>query len=271
MGLTIGYNYYNPPSGTEVLVKFKNNALKAFTSINTLTSLSNSNYGGYEYYPNINLCVFRKTTGTNDRSISLGSYPTSDDQQSYTISWMWAYPSKTTLYTSNFNPNGHKTNTLNIANAWTSSSISKISGSTNTNSMGVYRIAWSANYLTFPEGSYMLITLDGQLTILEDYCKEMSGFLPGTQIETSNLICRKESSDSILIAGYNEITTGTALSITLYLQVATNSITVTYPNARIIVYSSNNNKIIDAETNYYTLDIQDYGGYVLRLEDQMEK
>lgn len=103
MSLSVTYNYYYPPNGAQVLVKFKNNELDALTSLNTLTSLSNSNYG-YEYYPNINLCVFKKSNSNSDKSLSLGSYPTSEDQRSYTISWVYAYPTTSQIYTSNFNP-----------------------------------------------------------------------------------------------------------------------------------------------------------------------
>ena len=272
MSLSISYNYYNAPSNTEVLVKFKNDELEALTSLGTLPSLSNSNYGHYEYYPNINLCLFKKTTSTNDRTISLGSYPTSDDQRSYTISWMYAYPSTSTIYTSNFNPGSSETKTIDDATSWTSSSLTKISGWTNTNSMGVYQLSWSSSSLDFVEGSYMMITLDTEFSILEDYCKEMSGFLPGSTLETSNLICRKESNTEIFISGYSSISAGASLSITLYLQVAYNSITTRYPNARIIVYSADNNKIIDAQTNSYTLTISQYGSYVMGLgENYMEK
>ena len=59
--------------------------------------------------------------------------------------------------------------------------------------------------------------------------------------------------------------------MTLYLKVAYNSLTTRYPNARIIVYSADDNKIIDAQTSSYTLSITEYGSYTLALEDEMEK
>lgn len=251
MSLSISYNYYYPPNGAEVLVKYQNDELKALTSISTLTTLSNSNYA-YEYYPNINLCVFKKNTNNNDKTISLGSYPTSEDQRSYTISWMYAYPSNSIVYTSNFNPGSSETKTIDFATGWSSSSITKVSGWTNTNSMGVYTINWSSSSLSFSEGSYMVVTIDTEFSILEEYCKETVGFYPGT-LETSNLVCRKNSNTDILITGYSSISAGASLSITLYLQVAYNSITTRSPNARIIVYSADDNKIIDAQTNSYTL------------------
>ena len=133
--------------------------------------------------------------------------------------------------------------------------------------MGVYTLSWSKSDLSFAEGSYMKITIDTEFTILEDFCKEMSGFLPGSTLDTSNLICQKDSSTQILIAGYSSISSGTPLSITLYLQVAYNSLSTRYPNARIIVYSADNNRIIDAQTNSYTLVISDYGSYTFDLGD----
>lgn len=117
----------------------------------------------------------------------------------------------------------------------------------------------------------MKVTIDTEFAILEDHCKEIGGFLPGTTLETSNLICRKDANSEILIAGYNSISAGTSLSITLYLQVAYNSLSTRYPNARIIVYSQDDNKIIDAQTSSYTLVISDYGSYTFALEDHMEK
>ena len=46
--LDITYNSYYPPSGSEIIVKFQNDAVKAFTALPSgLTSLSSSNYGYY--------------------------------------------------------------------------------------------------------------------------------------------------------------------------------------------------------------------------------
>ena len=57
-----------------------------------MKTLSQTNFTEYEYYPNINLGIFRKTAGSTDSSISLGTYSLVDDQQSFTISWVYAYP-----------------------------------------------------------------------------------------------------------------------------------------------------------------------------------
>ena len=56
----------------------------------TLPTLSNSNYN-YEFYPNINLCVFKKSTSTNDKTIGLGSYPTSEDHGWYSLDCLHLY------------------------------------------------------------------------------------------------------------------------------------------------------------------------------------
>ena len=105
VSLTIQYTSYNAPSGTNILVKFKNDAIKALTSLSALTSLTNTNYDTYEYYPNINLCVFIKSNSVNDPSITLGSFPTIAYQESFTLSWAYAYPSTSTFYTSSFSSN----------------------------------------------------------------------------------------------------------------------------------------------------------------------
>lgn len=90
--------------------------------------------------------------------------------------------------------------------------------------------------------------------------------MPGSSYATSNLICRKESATAIRIAGYNHISPGTALSVTLYLQIAENTLSNRSPNARIIVYSYEAKKIIDAETSAIALNIGSYGSYDLSLE-----
>lgn len=101
----------------------------------------------------------------------------------------------------------------------------------------------------------MVVTLDSQFYMFDDYCKQMSGFVPGTTLDTSNLICRKNGGQDILIAGYNSIASGTSLSITLYLQVIAGTTGTYYPTARIIVYSSTGAKIIDGYSNSYTLTV----------------
>jgi hypothetical protein len=61
--------------------------MEAFTSITGLSSITTSNYN-YQFYPNINLCVFIKLNSVNDRTVDLGSFPTSIDQRYYKISWV---------------------------------------------------------------------------------------------------------------------------------------------------------------------------------------
>lgn len=76
------WNSYYPDTGDQVILKWHNNAISALTSLTGLTSLSNSYYN-YEYYPNINLCVFIKTSSNSNKYLALGSFTTSVDQQSY--------------------------------------------------------------------------------------------------------------------------------------------------------------------------------------------
>lgn len=100
----------------------------------------------------------------------------------------------------------------------------------------------------------------------------MSGFVPGSTLSTSNLICRKNSAQDVYIAGYNTISAGTSLSIKLYLSVNVGVVGGTYnPRARIIVYSSNGAKIIDAYTVTYTLTVTAYGPSTLGIMDYMEQ
>ena len=137
--------------------------------------------------------MFKKSNSNSDKSLSLGTYPTSEDQRSYTISWVYAYPSTSQIYTPNFNPGTSETKTIDYATSWSSSSFTKISGDTKTNSMGVYRITWSSSNLAFSEGSYMKVIIDTEFSIPYEFCKEISGFLPGSTLATSNLLCRQNA------------------------------------------------------------------------------
>lgn len=95
--------------------------------------------------------------------------------------------------------------------------------------------------------------------------------MPGATLTTSNLICRKNSAQDVYIAGYNTIAQGTSLSVSLYLQVASISAGTYSPKARIIVYNSNGAKIIDANTDTYTLTIGVYGSSALEIMSYMEQ
>ena len=72
--------------------------------------------------------MFLKSNSVTDRTISLGTYSTSDDQRSYTLSWMYAYPSTSYIYTPNFNPGTSVTKTIDYITSWSSSSFVKVSG-----------------------------------------------------------------------------------------------------------------------------------------------
>ena len=135
--------------------------------------------------------------------------------------------------------------------------------------MGIYTLSFSSAAVLFPEGSYMLITIDSQFTIMDDYCKEMSGFIQGSTLATSNLLCRRESSNSILITGYGQIAAGTALSFTLYLQITYNSLNSQNVYGHLTAYDESGAQILSSNTAYINLNIVEYGGYTLQLEDQM--
>ena len=263
VSISLSYSSYNAASGTNLLVKLKNNAMSALTDISALASLFNSNYN-YEYYPNINLCVFRKANSVYSPTLALGSLPTSLDQQSYTISYLLAYPSTSLYYSSSFSGSLAASSTLSYRTSWTSSSFTRLSGLTNTNSMGVYQLQWSTSSLILPEGSHILVTLSCCLQQVQHYCKAMSGFADGAQ-PTSNLICRRQSSTSVYIGGYSQIAASTTLSITLYLQVTQNSLATVNPTATIAVISSSGSTIISAPTAACALPVTQYGGYTLAL------
>jgi hypothetical protein len=107
--------------------------------------------------------------------------------------------------------------------------------------------------------------------MFDDYCYQMSGFVQGTTLATSNLICRKNAVQDILIAGYSTISSGTSLSITLYLQIIASTLTTYNPRARIIVYNSNGAKIIDGYTSTYSLVVSSHGPSTLGLMSYMEQ
>lgn len=74
---------YNMPNGYELMLKLNNGNKAAWTSINSLASPVDANFATSEYYPNINLLRIWKTTSTTDYQVSLGSYTTATDVQSF--------------------------------------------------------------------------------------------------------------------------------------------------------------------------------------------
>ena len=151
MSVTFSYSNSggNIGNGAETIVKFDNNDIPALTSLATLTSLTNSNFA-YEYYPNINLALFRYTGGGTTRSFSLGTYPTSNDQQTFKLSFVQTF-SGTSRKKGWFNSGTNLAiYTVNAANSWTSTTFTKGSNLIGTNSWDMYTVTWSANYLTFP-------------------------------------------------------------------------------------------------------------------------
>lgn len=270
MSLSFYYDYYYPPNGAQIAIKFTNNALAAISSLQNLNGLtsSNANYN-YEYYPNINLCIFKKSTSVSDKNINMGTLPTTSAESSFTISWANAYHDTSNIYYSNFYYAVPKTISIVKKTAWDSSSFVKNSGLFNTNSMGIYTVTFSSSSLSFPEGSYMLLTFSSYFTLIDNYCKTMSGFVQGTTLSTSNLLCRKKGTYQIQIAGYNTIVAGSSLSISLYLQIALNSLSSPGTNVNIKVYSSSGALIIDANTASLTLSMSAYGSYNLQLLDYM--
>lgn len=121
--------------------------------------------------------------------------------------------------------------------------MTRLSGLSNYYVVNQYTISWKAASLTFPEGSYMVITFN-YFTVpspLSDQCKSISGFPAGT-LATSVLLCKRYSANQIIITGYGTIAANTALSIITWLKnpsAATETVT-------IAVNSAANNQIISA-------------------------
>ena len=123
-----------------------------------LKTLSDGSYS-YEYYPNINLCLFRKTTNSNSYGFSLGTFPTSNDQQSLRITYVYTFTSNSHKRVAYFNSaTNYVSSTLSYANYWSTSSFAKGTGLLGVNTQDLYTVIWSANYLTFLEGSHMILT-----------------------------------------------------------------------------------------------------------------
>lgn len=168
MSLSFSYNSFNIYyTGYETIVKFDNNDIPALTSLATLPSLSNTAYN-YQYYPNINLCSFIKKVNSNNYGFSLGTYPTSTDQQSFQLSYVYTFVSSTEIHRGWFSVGTPvASSTITIASSWTSGTFTKGSNIITSNSMDLYTVAWSANYLSFPEGSYMLLTFSTNFALID--------------------------------------------------------------------------------------------------------
>jgi hypothetical protein len=234
-------------SGYETIVKFKNNAIPALTSLSTLPTLSASGYN-YQYYPNINLCSFTRNSNGNNYGFSLGTYPTSIDQQSFQLYFVSTFISNTDMRRGYFGSGyTYSSNTISYANSWTTSSFSKGSNIVTSNSMDLYTVSWMANYLSFPEGSYMVLTFPSNLAIIDEYCNSYSGFLQGVNAN-SNLVCKRYSSNQILVAGYATLSSSASLSLTLYMQITDLPITNYTQSVNIVAYSSTGTTIINADT-----------------------
>jgi hypothetical protein len=88
--------------------------------------------------------------------------------------------------------------------------------------------------------------------IMDEYCKAISGFVSGVQIDDSNLECKVNSNTGLTIQGYSDISAGTNLAFDLYVKVSSSSATTWYPRANIAIFSKDDKKIIQADTNYMT-------------------
>lgn len=134
--------------------------------------------------------------------------------------------------------------------------------------MDLYTVSWSANYLTFPEGSYMILSFSTNFAIMDEYCYSYSGFIAGVD-SNSNIICKRYSSTQIIISGYGTLATSASLSISLYMQFNFITPTSYSHNVNIIAYSSAGNIIIDADTGSLGFTINQWGSSALALSGTM--
>lgn len=255
-------------TGYETWVKFKNNQITALTALTALTTLTQGGFT-YQYYPNVNLCVFTKSADYTIYGVTLGSFMTSTDVQSFTISFLYTFTSQSALYYGWFN-SGVSTAvaTLGAASSWTTSSFSKGSNLLNSNNEDLFTVSWSANYLSFPEGSYMVLIFSSNFILMDEYCRSYSGFLQGTS-SNSNLVCKRYNTNQIIISGYALLSASASLSITLYMQIANIPITNYTETVQITVYSSVGNTIISANTDPYVFTLAQLGSAVLGLSGTM--
>lgn len=240
------------------------------TSITTLTGLSSSNTNYYyQYYPNINLCIFIKNVDNNNYGFTLGTYPTSIDQQNYKVSYVYTYTSNTVISRGWFNSGlVYALNTISVASSWTSSSFTRAGNILTSSAMDLYTVSWSANYLTFPEGSYMILSFSAYFVILDEYCYSYSGFIAGVD-SNSNVVCKRYSTSQIIISGYGTLAASASLSIKLYMQFNNIALTSYSVSVGIVVYSSTDSIIINANTNSLGFTISQWGSPSLALSGTM--
>lgn len=149
LALSVYYTVYDPPNGAQIAYKFKNSNLDALTSLTALASLSTTNYD-YEYYPNINLCMFKRNTSTTTDTFSLGTFSTNIAASTFSTLFVYSYHDTSTIYYGDFNPNSYKQDSTTHLTSWTFSSFIRDSGWSNTNSMGIYTITFRSSGLQFP-------------------------------------------------------------------------------------------------------------------------
>lgn len=94
--------------------------------------------------------MFRRNTGTATSSFSLGTFTTAQSVSTFSTSFVYAYHDTSTIYYGDFTPNTYKQDSITHVTSWSSSTFVKVSGLSNTNSMGIYTITFSSSTLSFP-------------------------------------------------------------------------------------------------------------------------
>lgn len=265
MTLTFDFrSSYSMSNGFELMLKLNNNNKAAWTSIASLAAPVDANYGNSDYFPNINLLRIFKITTTTDYQISLGSYTTATDVQSFGFTFAYVQ-SSAIYYEGNFTSNsGTYTNSIVAVTSWTTLTLSRLSGLANYYVVNQYTVTWKSSSLAFPEGSYMLVSFS-QMTVpspLSDQCKSMNGF-PAGILPTSVLLCKRYSSTQILITGYGSITANTQLSFVTWLKnpgLATETVSIT-------VTSAAGKQIISGSASTITVSASYYGSSYLQLKE----
>lgn len=146
MTLSMVFSSYDVANGEEVYLKLNKNNVGAWLSYAGLAAYSDSNYNSFEYYPNINLLRIWKTTSTTDLTISLGSYPTSTDVQSWAFSF--GYVASTSIYYDISGISG--SNSISSVSGWNSLTLTRISGSAYYYVVNKYTVSWRSNSYSFP-------------------------------------------------------------------------------------------------------------------------
>ncbi len=96
----------------------------------------------------------------------------------------------------------------------------------------------------------------------------MSGFVQGSDT-TSVLVCKRQSSSIIVIAGYEDVSINTVLSFKLYLKMNVNTLATFTPTAHVIIKSKSSAIILEADISTTSFTPANYGPVNINLKGVM--